>query len=216
MLILLPPSEGKSTPDSGDTLKLDGLSFSHELGPIRRSLISSADQEKLCSPVSEIYSGVLYQALSWGTLPKAAQKRGSTSLVIISALFGALRMHDVIPFYKAKMKTSLWKGALASVLDSLDPELIVDCRSSTYSGVWVPDPSKTVVVRVYKVEGKNRSVITHMSKKYRGELTRYLLLDPVTPRTPAELKEAASKHFECELVANVGTEPWKLDLLITL
>lgn len=216
MLILLPPSEGKSTPDSGDTLKLDGLSFSHELAPIRSSLISSVDREKFCRPAYEIYSGVLYQALSWGTLPKVAQKRGSTSLIIVSALFGALRMHDVIPFYKAKMKTSLWKGALASVLDSIEAELIVDCRSSTYSGVWVPDPSKTVVVRVFKVEGKNRSVITHMSKKYRGELTRYLLLEGVEPRTPTELRDAASKYFDCELVANVGAEPWKLDLLITL
>lgn len=216
MLILLPPSEGKRTPDSGETLDLDTLSFSQELGHIRSSLISSADREKLCSPASEIYSGVLYQALSWDTLPKAAQKRGRKSLVIVSALFGALRMHDVIPFYKVKMKTSLWKGALASALDSLDTELIVDCRSSTYAGVWVPNPSKTVVVRVFKVEGNNRFVITHMSKKYRGELTRYLLLDPVAPRTPAELRDTASRHFDCELVANTRSEPWKLDLLITL
>ncbi len=215
MLILLPPSEGKSSPESGELLNLTDLSFDKELGDVRASQITKLIAKAKCRPANEIYSGVLYQALNWEGLPKSAQNRGQKSVVIISALFGAVRLSDCIPSYKVKMKTSIWKEAVTRALDSLESDLVIDCRSSTYAGAWTPDPTRTVAIRVFKVEGRKRTVITHMSKKYRGELTRLLLLEPVAPTTPAQLAKIASKAFECELVKGIGMDPWKLDLLIT-
>jgi len=216
MLILLPPSEGKSSPESGELLNLTNLSFDTELCDVRTSLITNLIANAKCRPAHEIYSGVLYQALNWEGLPKSAQNRGKKSVVIISALFGALRLNDYIPSYKVKMKNSIWKEAVTRALDSLESDLVIDCRSSTYAGAWTPDPTRTVAIRVFKVDGRKRTVITHMSKKYRGELTRLLLLEPVPPATPAQLAKIASRAFECELVKADGNNPWKLDLLITL
>jgi cytoplasmic iron level regulating protein YaaA (DUF328/UPF0246 family) len=135
--------------------------------------------------------------------------------VIISALFGALRLTDVIPSYKLKIKSSLWKSAITEELESLNAELIIDCRSSTYMGVWTPNPIKTVVVRVFQVKDGKKSVITHMSKKYRGELTRILLLESKEPKSPADVLRIAKQYYKAELVSSTEKEPFYLDLLIT-
>ena len=63
-------------------------------------------------------------------------------------------------------------------------------------------------------EGKI-SVITHLSKKYRGELTRELLKSGKPPKTPDELLAIAEKHFECKLTKAKGNLPCYLDLLIS-
>ena len=84
------------------------------------------------------------------------------------------------------MKSSNWSDLLPNLLDPLEQNLIVDCRSSTYQGVWRPDPSITVAVRVFQLRAGIRTVITHMSKKYRGELTRHLLLNKAV-NSPQEL-----------------------------
>ena len=97
----------------------------------------------------------------------------------------------------------------------ISDELIIDCRSSTYKGVWAINPENTVDIRVFKVNGTERSVITHMSKKYRGELTRHLLKQATDPTSPAEVQRIAAQLFECELHAPVDGQPWALDLLIS-
>jgi cytoplasmic iron level regulating protein YaaA (DUF328/UPF0246 family) len=156
---------------------------------------------------------VLYQALDWGSLSANAKSRGEKSILIISALFGAVRVTDLIPTYKAKIKTSLWKSALSDVLDGLRESVIVDCRSSTYAGVWTPPHEKTVLIRVFQIKDSKRSVITHMSKKYRGELTRALLQNPAA-KEPQDVFVTAQKYFNCEFTPATVREPSKLDLLI--
>jgi len=42
------------------------------------------------TPAIAVYTGVLYQALDWGSLSAAAQKRGEASIAIISAKYGAI------------------------------------------------------------------------------------------------------------------------------
>jgi cytoplasmic iron level regulating protein YaaA (DUF328/UPF0246 family) len=121
----------------------------------------------------------------------------------------------VIPNYKAKIKSGDWKAVLKPVLDGLDADLIVDCRSSTYAGVWQSPPDRTVAVRVFKKEKGKISVITHLSKKYRGELTRVLLKAGKVPKTPVDLLAIAEKNFECKLIRPKGNLPWYLDLIIS-
>ena len=215
MLILLPPSEKKNSPDNGEVMDLSKLSGAKELIETRASLLAKHPEvnSALSRPAHEIYSGVLYQALDWKSLPVEAKARGDISIRIISALFGALSPSDVIPTYKAKIKGSLWSKALEEVFDVIDAPLIVDCRSSTYEGVWNPPYEKTAKVRVFQVNDGKRKVITHMSKKYRGELTRYLLLQEA-PKNPDDLFSIARQYFDCELSPPTKQEPWYLDLLI--
>jgi cytoplasmic iron level regulating protein YaaA (DUF328/UPF0246 family) len=215
MLILLPPSEGKNQPAGKSKLNLAKLAFSDHLLDVRTRLVTKSLAAAPAAKAIDVYSGVLYQALDWGSLSAIAKARGDKSLLIISAIFGVLRPNDVIPNYKAKIKSSDWKSVLKPVLDGLDADLIIDCRSSTYAGVWQSPPDQTVAVRVFKKEKGKISVITHLSKKYRGELTRELLKSGKSPKTPAELLAIAGKHFECKLIKAKENLPWYLDLLIS-
>ena len=214
MLILLPPSEGKNQPISKARVNLDKLVFTKELFAIRGRLLTKTLATAPAAKAMDVYTGVLYQALDWNSLSPATRARGEKSVLITSAIFGVLRPSDLIPNYKAKIKTSDWKAALKPALDGLAADLIIDCRSSTYAGVWQSPPANTVAVRVFKKQKGKISVITHLSKKYRGELARVLLKSGKPPKTPSELLAIAEKQFDCKLQKPKGNLPWCLDLII--
>lgn len=144
MLILLPPSEGKSSPRRGRSLDLDALSFA-SLGPTRDQVLAAL--VKLCqgnpdrartvlgltpgqaddvvrnaslrsaptATAGQIYTGVLYDALGLATLSPAAKRRATTRVAVASALFGLVRPGDRIPSYRLGGSTSLpGLGTLAS------------------------------------------------------------------------------------------------------
>ena len=214
MLILLPPSEKKKAATSQEKFELSSLVFAAELTGARSQTTTSHDFSQT-SPAIEIYDGVLYQGLNWKTLTAAEQKRANTKVLIISAIFGLVRPLDKIFSYKEKIDNKLWREAIAQVSAKFSNELVIDCRSSTYKGVWTINPQNTVEVRVFKVNGEERNVITHMSKKYRGELTGHLLKQTNDPTTAAEVQRIAAQLFECELHAPTDGQPWALDLLIS-
>lgn len=129
MQILLPPSEGKTTPLDADPVDLDTLSFP-ELTGDRVDLMSSlvllcrddpvkaagvlglgptqaAEVERnaalphaAAAPARTVYTGVLYSALGLPTLTGDAAARADTSIVVTSSVFGVLRPADRIPAYR--------------------------------------------------------------------------------------------------------------------
>ena len=214
MLILLPPSEKKKTATSPEKLDLDSLAFSAELTALRSQATAGYGSSKT-SPAIEIYDGVLYQGLGWHSLSAAQKKRVNSRVLIVSALFGLVKPLDQIFQYKLKIDNKLWRDAIAEVSEKFVDELVIDCRSSTYKSVWTINPENTVDVQVFKVTGAERSVITHMSKKYRGELTRHLLTQASEPITPADVQRMAAQLFECELHPPTDGQPWVLNLLIS-
>ena len=214
MLILLPPSEKKKSATSSEKFNLSSLVFAAELSEIRNQTITNQDFSQT-SPAIEIYDGVLYQGLNWKSLTAEEQQSANSQVLIISAVFGLVKPLDQIFSYKEKIDNKLWRDAIALVAVKFSDQLIIDCRSSTYKGIWPINPAKTVEVRVFQVLEGERKVITHMSKKYRGELTRHLLQQAVEPQTPAELQQVAAQLFECELNPPTDAQPWALDLLIS-
>ena len=144
MLVLLPPSEGKTAPTRGRPLDLESLSFpeltstreqildalvdltSHHparalevLGLSPRQTDEVARDAALltarCAPAGAIYTGVLYDALDLASLDAAARRRARRMLVVSSALFGALRIDDRIPAYRLSGDVSLpGMGGLAT------------------------------------------------------------------------------------------------------
>ena len=201
---------------------LDSLPFPSQLTLRRRELMerfdfASADAKNWARPAIDLYSGVLYQFLDFRTLPASSQKRGDTEILIFSDLFGALRPSNLIPVHPKRAKISTkngkWSDLLPDLLNPLERELVVDCRSSTYMGFWKPNPAITVAIRVFQESKGQRSVITHMSKKYRGELAR-LLLQNQAPKNPDELLAIAETSFKADLKKDDDSHPWRLDLLI--
>lgn len=126
MLILLPPSEGKSEPRRGQRLDLgDG-----HLGDARRSVLEAL--VSLCrgpedvavrtlglgpgqvddvrrnarlpelptAPAEQIYSGVLYDALGLTALGASAHRRALSRIAVVSSLYGLLRPNERIAPYR--------------------------------------------------------------------------------------------------------------------
>jgi len=214
MLILLPPSEKKKAATGATKFELSSLVFAPELSALRAKATAEYDSSQT-SPAIEIYDGVLYQGLGWDSLSATQRKRANSRVLIVSALFGLVKPLDQIFQYKLKIESKLWRDAIAAVSEKFTNELIIDCRSSTYKSLWAINPVNTVEVRVFKVSGTERSVITHMSKKYRGELTKHLLMQSIDPTTPADVQRMAAEVFECELHPPANGQPWALDLLIS-
>ena len=172
----------------------------------------SEKKSELPGPAIEVYTGVLYAALRWSALTKAQQKFGQSCLAIISAKYGVVRPLDPIEPYKEKIKNKKMAVQVAQALDGKETELIIDCRSSTYQTVWQSPVAITVEIKVFtKIDGEKK-VITHMSKKTRGEVTHHILKTTNIPNNPYELEAIVSQKFECELIEGSKKKPWVLEV----
>ena len=101
---------------------------------------------------------------------------------------------------------------VAAVLDGVKTELIIDCRSSTYQTVWPSPIHKTVEVKVFTTVDGQKKVITHMSKKTRGEVTRHIIENGQIISTPEQLQAIVKRKFECNLIQATSKEPWVLEV----
>ena len=183
MLILLPPSEGKNQTPKGP------------------------------QPAIAVYSGVLYKALDFPTLSASAKARCEKSVVIISAKYGALSPSDRIEFYKEKINSAAMRPIVEKKLAGYKQDLIIDCRSSTYQAVWSAPAEVTVAIRASTVVDGERKVITHMSKKTRGEVTRALLVSRSIPKTVEDIYAIISEKFPCALTPPQDGDPWVLEVI---
>jgi cytoplasmic iron level regulating protein YaaA (DUF328/UPF0246 family) len=133
MLILLPPSEGKTAPETGPPVDLKALAYADALTESRLKLlgalaalaelpldravsmlavskgqagevaVDAALRSAPAGPAAAVYTGVLYDRLKLPQLPKRAQGR----VLIASALWGVLRPADRIPYYRLSAKAKL-------------------------------------------------------------------------------------------------------------
>lgn len=134
MLILLPPSEGKTPAITGPGFDPDRLHFpqltdarklvlaalseastaadAHAVLGVGASLAAEVRRNAVlhaepCAPAHRIYSGVLYDALGYADLTAAQQSKADAAVVVISGLWGALGFSDPIPAYRLSMAVKL-------------------------------------------------------------------------------------------------------------
>lgn len=184
------------------------------LTPVLILLPPSEKKAEFQGPAISVYTGVLYQALGWTSLPKAAQNRGTKSIAIISAKYGAISPTTIIRPYKEKIDNKKMGPLVSEKLDQHKTELIIDCRSSTYQVAWRSPIEKTVEIKVYTKVGSVKKTITHMSKKTRGEVVRAVLLSKVIPKDPEQLKQIVKESFNCKLIKGGHATPWILEVYI--
>ncbi len=134
MLILLPPSEGKTAPASGPTVDWDTLT-GPELNAWRRTVLAelaqvsalpdalellkvgaslapevaanTALEQAPCAPAAQVYTGVLYAAAQLDSLTTAGRERAGRTVRTVSALWGAVSPLDLIPAYRLSMGVKL-------------------------------------------------------------------------------------------------------------
>lgn len=217
MLILLPPSEGKSSSGDGPALEPSRLSFppltaSRKAvldalvtlcrGPKAQAVLGLSpgllgeigrNRELRTAPTltaADLYTGVLYDNLGLASLPPEGLTRAAKSLIVFSGLWGLLRITDRIPPYRLSMGVSLppLGGLGAFWRRSITPVLDAE------PGLVVDLRSGTYATawrpgdRAVAVRVlKGERVVSHMAKATRGVIARSLLLDGAAPRTPKEL-----------------------------
>jgi cytoplasmic iron level regulating protein YaaA (DUF328/UPF0246 family) len=137
MLLLLPPSEGKTDPaNSGPTLDISTLAFPElsrprrsvldalirlSYGPRKRALSTLGISERQasqivrnqglltapCAHASDVYTGVLFAALDLPNLTAPRRRRADKHVAIASSLFGFVRPNSLIPAYRCSGGTTL-------------------------------------------------------------------------------------------------------------
>ncbi|OKL53052.1 hypothetical protein BSZ39_11610 [Bowdeniella nasicola] len=175
----------------------------------------------LGGPVYEVYTGVLYAAAA---LADRAEAPGR-SVWIFSGRYGVVQASDTIAPYRLPASAilpgvgnvaSYWRPHLRDALDPIASAdgLVLDCRSGPYQRMWpIAKDAVAVSVRAVRERDGRRTVVSHMAKHYRGELTRHVLAAPEAPTSPeqvaalaeatglgVELVELKDQRFELTLV----------------
>jgi uncharacterized protein len=171
VLVLLPPSEGKTSPRRGRPLDLSSLSFP-ELEPHRaevlEALVTLCTTEEATTAAAvlglgptltdevradallrqvptaradQVYSGVLYEALDLASLDAAARRRATSWLAVTSGLFGLLRLSDRVPAYRLSGGVSL--PGIGTVSTYWGRRLDASVREAAGSGLVVDLRSST-------------------------------------------------------------------------
>jgi cytoplasmic iron level regulating protein YaaA (DUF328/UPF0246 family) len=249
VLILLPPSEGKSAPQRGAPVKLEHLTYP-SLAESRRRIgdalakvsgqrnalqvlgVGASLAEDVARNVTvwsnpadaaaRVYSGVLYDAAGAAQWYAATLTRASTSVRIISALWGAVSPADPIPAYRLSMSTPLgrigplaawWRPRLTPLLDAdSNGGLVVDCRSAPYVAAYRPTQSRWVSVVVERELAGKRTVVSHTAKHTRGLLVRHLVDNDLHPQSRQDLADAAAEMIGGALI-DVSLEGDRLTLV---
>lgn len=165
----------------------------------------------------ELYTGVLYDALDLASLDPSSARRATRRLVVVSALYGAVRPTDRLAPYRLSMGVSLpgigplasfWRPRLTPELDQAAGRgLVVDCRSSTYGAAWVPGGD--LARRWVRVRVPGAS---HGAKHTRGLVARALCASAGDPRRPEALRGVLGDAFDVELHdPGRSGRPWVLD-----
>jgi cytoplasmic iron level regulating protein YaaA (DUF328/UPF0246 family) len=230
VIVVLPPSETKRAGGDGPAMKL-ALLGSGELNPLRETLVGelvdlAADPEtcrralgisaaqdaeigrnaalrtSATMPAIHRYTGVLYDALDFGSLRAAEADRARSRLAIGSALFGLLRAGDPIPAYRLSAGAKLpgrpglaarWRPLLEPVLADLAVgDLIVDLRSGAYVGLG-RIPGAIAVDVVSQLPDGRRTVVTHFNKSHKGRFARVLAAAKSEPGDAAAVATLARR-----------------------
>jgi cytoplasmic iron level regulating protein YaaA (DUF328/UPF0246 family) len=253
VLIILPPSETKRPPpDDGPPVVLGELSFP-ELTTLRRrivdALITTSAQpdafrrlqvgpskapevarntwlrEVPVRPALEVYTGPLHEGFDAATLSAAATERASHSLVVASAVWGALRPSDEIPPYRCHVCARLvgmdrleptWRTVLGDVFARAAGAhgVVIDLRSASYQAMGMPTglADQTVMLGVGQGSGRRR-IGDVVAKRVRGQAARYLLESGAEPKDPDELAVVFGERWPVRVKApGRPGKPWTMAL----
>jgi cytoplasmic iron level regulating protein YaaA (DUF328/UPF0246 family) len=250
LLIILPPSEAKRPPvATGRAVELERLSFPRLLPTRRRiaaALIRTSSDldafERLgvrhgrapevvantrlfelpAIPVLELYTGPLHQGLDAEGLSEAAAARAEGSLVVASALWGALRPTDRLHLFARLLGIDrldhTWRAVLPDALaDAAGADgVVVDLRSPGYQQAGSPAAlsHRTVNLRVDLGTAGDR-IGDVVAKRVRGEAAHHLLESGADPADPHALADVLADRWPVRLDAPERPgKPWWMTLSV--
>ena len=254
MLIILPPSETKlPPPEGGSPLDVNRLSFA-SLTPMRERVMDAlvatsqrpdalrrlfvrpslagevARNEYLrdlpTRPAVDTYAGPLYEGLDPGSWSSHAEKRAARQVVIVSALWGALRPVDRIPPYRLYVCAQLigmdrlepaWRTLLPPILADAAAQRgpVLDLRSRSYQAVGRPTglDDQTVTLRIRPSPGGPAHIGDVVAKRVRGEAASHLLTSEADPEDPLDIADLLATRWSLEVDAPAArNRTWTITL----
>lgn len=254
MLIILPPSETKrSPPEVGSPLDLTALSFPSLTAMRERlmdALIATGEQPDALrrlfvgpSRANEVarnahlrdlptrravdtYSGPFYHGLDAGSWSSHAERRAARDLVIVSALWGALRSADRIPPYRLHVCSRLigmdrlepgWRTLLPEILADAAGRRgpVLDLRSPAYQAVGRPTglADQTVTLRVRPSPGGPPRIGDVIAKRVRGQAATHILSSEADPGDPLDVADLLATRWPIEVGPPAGRDTtWTITL----
>jgi cytoplasmic iron level regulating protein YaaA (DUF328/UPF0246 family) len=175
---------------------------------------------------AEVYSGPLHEGLDLGSLEGAAADRAEGSVVITSALWGALQPSDQIPAYRMRPWANLvgtgrveplWRFVLPDLFARLAGRdgVVVDLRPPSFQAMGMPAGlgDRTVGVRVAQTDGVGRRIGDVVAKRIRGEAAHHLLASGSDPANPDGLADLLGDRWPVVLEPPPRPgRPWTLTL----
>jgi uncharacterized protein len=191
-VILVPPSEGKTTGGAGAPWSAGTMRFDLDDERIRVALAAKLDLATAPTrPAIDRYSGVLYRELAYGTLDRTTRRRVDAQVVIFSGIWGLVAPRDRIPEYKHKMGAragrlgrlaTWWRPRLSPVLDThVRGRVVWDLLPREHEAAWpVSDaPARRIGVRFLDEHGRGRqrtlTTVSHWNKLLKGALVRHVV-----------------------------------------
>lgn len=174
----------------GEIKKLFGLKELEESEQLRESLFQKGSIKAILR-----YDGVAYKHLNYRGLSDDAQKYIDNNVLIFSNLLGPILAKDEITEYKLKQGEKLacfdiskfYEQNFSKAIDNfLENDEILDLRAKFYEKFYVTKKEFTTFCFL-----KNKKILSHHAKAYRGEVLRQIANAKVTNKD-----ELMSLNFE--------------------
>jgi uncharacterized protein len=254
VLIVLPPSESKRPPpESGSPLDLERLSFP-SLTPMRERVMDALLETSrrpdalrrlrvkpsLAAEVERnehlrdlptrqavaTYAGPLYEGLDPRAWSSDARARTACQMVIVSALWGAIRPADHIPTYRLSIHARLagmdrldhaWRTLLSPILADAAERRgpILDLRSPVYQAIGRPPglDDQTVTLRIRPAPGGPAHIGDVIAKRVRGEAASHLLSSEAHPEDALDIADLLAARWSLEIDPPAGrNRTWTITL----
>jgi len=228
MKILLAPSETKSKGGEFPPINKDSFSFL-EIYEKRIKIVKKYDEflkttndtknfgEDKTSvferPTKEAilrYTGVAFKHLDYNSLDENAKEWIKENVLIFSNLFGVIKAKDKIPYYVLKQGKipgfdiyKAHKEIFTPILEEInEKEIFIDLRAKFYEKIY---KSKNYITFKFI---KNKKVVSHFAKAYRGLLTRYISI-----HQPNEIDELLKIEFPNIKISEVIEKKGSLEIV---
>ena len=208
MLILIPPSEGKTKIKStGVKFNKTNFIFRNEVKVIvdllenlselgedissiygtsieKSELFHRQNQDEFnsrCAKAIERYTGLVYEHINWKTLDPKAKQYMEKHVRIFSGLFGMITPETLIPNYKLKMNVlSLQYHWNPILTKALEKEkMILDLLPQVHRKAYKPNKNVFKVDFIVKNKGK-KTAAGHYGKAVKGKFIRFLATNNIS------------------------------------
>ncbi len=200
MLILTPPSEGKSSVNTVNKKFKETNFFYNKQVKIILNKLNQLDDKQIqsvygttpdksaalhkdnlnifdneCSLAIERYTGVVFKHLDWQSLDVIAQTYINQNMRILSGLFGILSPDTLIPNYKLKMEVlslaQFWKFDITHHIEN--EELILDLLPAAHRKALICNKNQVKINFMIEKNGK-LTQSAHAGKVVKGKFIRFL------------------------------------------